>query len=126
MILTDGEIHDMKDTRDLICQAAHLPASVIIVGIGNEKFEMMQALDGDTEPLCDRNGNKCARDIVQFVKFKECMKQGNLAEQVLKEVPEQVCKFMEKVSFVPQPVQVNQAIYEVQAAATPAEQMIQH
>jgi hypothetical protein len=41
MILTDGEIHDMKDTRDLICQAAHLPASVIIVGIGNEKFEMM-------------------------------------------------------------------------------------
>jgi len=62
----------MPEVRDLVCQAADLPVSIIIVGVGNEKFENMQKLDGDDEPLTDRRGNKCSRDIVQFVKFLEC------------------------------------------------------
>ena len=62
----------MPEVRDLVCQAADLPVSIIIVGVGNEKFEMMQKLDGDDEPLTDRRGVKCSRDIVQFVKFLEC------------------------------------------------------
>lgn len=48
----------------------------------------MIKLDGDDEPLRDSAGRVCSRDIVQFVKFNECMARGNLAEEVLKEVPE--------------------------------------
>lgn len=88
MILTDGEIHDMDATRNLICEAADLPVSIIIVGVGNEAFEAMQKLDGDDEPLTNTSGKKCSRDIVQFVKFQECTARGNLAEEVLKEVPD--------------------------------------
>jgi hypothetical protein len=49
---------------------------------------MMEQLDGDTEPLRDAQGRLCSRDIVQFVRYRECMLRGNLAEEVLKEIPE--------------------------------------
>lgn len=51
MILTDGEIHDMDLTMKLITNAARLPLSIIIIGVGNEKFAQMRTLDGDTGPL---------------------------------------------------------------------------
>ena len=35
LILTDGEIHDMDRTVELVIQAASLPLSIIIVGVGN-------------------------------------------------------------------------------------------
>ena len=41
LILTDGEIHDMDKTINLICRAADLPVSIIIVGIGNADFLKM-------------------------------------------------------------------------------------
>ena len=48
LILTDGEIHDMKQTIDLIVEhASTLPMSIIIIGVGNDKFKMMRTLDSD-------------------------------------------------------------------------------
>lgn len=38
LILTDGEIHDMDKTIDLIFQNTSLPISIIIVGVGNADF----------------------------------------------------------------------------------------
>ena len=55
---------------------------------------MMEELDGDGQRLQNSIGQPCARDIVQFVKFNECVKRGNLAEQVLKEVPKQLVSYM--------------------------------
>jgi hypothetical protein len=46
LILTDGVIHDMEDTKSSIVNASHLPLSIIIVGVGNEDFENMVILDG--------------------------------------------------------------------------------
>lgn len=42
MILTDGEIHDMQETKELIIQLSHYPVSIIIIGVGNEAFTMMK------------------------------------------------------------------------------------
>lgn len=64
MILTDGEIHDFEDVKDLLYEASNLPLSVIIVGIGNEDFEKMIYLDGDVEPLRNSKGEKAKRDLV--------------------------------------------------------------
>lgn len=116
----------MAATKDLICQAAKLPCSVIIVGLGDANFDAMDELDGDTEPIRDYRGVACSRDIVQFVKYNDCIARGNLAEEVLREVPTQVCQFMESVGFVPQPVQFNQAIYSVAPQMTPAQQLVGH
>jgi hypothetical protein len=38
LIITDGEIHDMPLTKDLIVSACDLPLSIIIIGVGNEQF----------------------------------------------------------------------------------------
>ena len=86
LILTDGAIHDMPSTIDEVIALAKLPCSIIIVGVGDADFSSMEELDGDGGRL--RNHREAAeRDIVQFVCFKDAMRRGDLAEQVLKEVP---------------------------------------
>ena len=47
LILTDGAIHDMKETKNLIFKLALHPVSIIIIGVGNADFSMMEELDGD-------------------------------------------------------------------------------
>ena len=56
LILTDGEIHDMKETTDLIVELSQYPVSIIIVGVGNEEFEKMQFLDSDNQVLRNSTG----------------------------------------------------------------------
>lgn len=64
LILTDGEIHDMAPTKDLLVNASQLPLSVIIIGVGNERFEMMRELDSDGAALRAMNGKSAVRDLV--------------------------------------------------------------
>lgn len=71
LILTDGVVTDMADTREAIVRASHLPMSVIIVGVGNADFTDMQTLDGDDGVLRSPRGEPAVRDIVQFVPFRE-------------------------------------------------------
>ena len=47
MILTDGIITDFEDTKAAIVSASELPMSIIIVGVGDEDFSAMEALDSD-------------------------------------------------------------------------------
>ena len=42
LIITDGEIHDMAQTFDLIIKAAAIPLSIIIIGVGNDNFAKMK------------------------------------------------------------------------------------
>jgi hypothetical protein len=70
----------MAKTKELIVAMGGLPASVIIVGVGQAEFGMMHVLDADEEKLRDDKGNVAKRDIVQFVEFNDAIKHGNLAE----------------------------------------------
>eukprot|EP00828_Plagiopyla_frontata_P003800 TRINITY_DN11254_c0_g1_i2.p2 TRINITY_DN11254_c0_g1~~TRINITY_DN11254_c0_g1_i2.p2 ORF type:complete len:323 (-),score=48.85 TRINITY_DN11254_c0_g1_i2:185-1153(-) len=109
LILTDGEIHDMDQALRNIVDSWDLPLSIIIVGVGNEQFEKMETLDGD-EGLWDSSGRKAKRDLVQFVPFNKF--NGNpdvLAENVLQELPTQLCQYMgfiEKLPNVPDKIQL--------------------
>lgn len=94
LILTDGEVHDLRETVHEIATIAtkNLPMSIIIVGVGDEEFTNMVKLDGDD--IAIKAGVK---DIVQFVKFNEVLKRSQpdqamatLAAMVLEEVPAQV------------------------------------
>ncbi|XP_052584027.1 copine-7 isoform X2 [Peromyscus californicus insignis] len=95
LILTDGVVTDMSDTREAIVRASHLPMSVIIVGVGNADFTDMQILDGDDGVLRSPRGEPALRDIVQFVPFRELKNASPaaLAKCVLAEVPKQVVEY---------------------------------
>ena len=102
MILTDGQIGDMRETIDALVEASFLPISVIIVGIGNGPFGNMDILDADENPLFDKNQRKADRDLVQFVPFEDFKNDGvKLAEQVLEEVPRQVVEYYDHQKISP-------------------------
>lgn len=54
----------MEATKDLVVAASHLPISIIIVGVGDEKFKLMKELDSDDALLRDSRGALAARDVV--------------------------------------------------------------
>ncbi|XP_047217591.1 copine-4 isoform X2 [Girardinichthys multiradiatus] len=103
LILTDGVITDMADTREAIVQASHLPMSIIIVGIGNADFGDMQMLDGDDGILQSPKGEPVLRDIVQFVPFCNFKhaSPAALAKSVLAEVPNQVVDYYNSKGIKP-------------------------
>uniref|UniRef100_A0A8C9SXK8 Copine IVa n=1 Tax=Scleropages formosus TaxID=113540 RepID=A0A8C9SXK8_SCLFO len=103
LILTDGVITDMADTREAIVHASHLPMSVIIVGVGNADFGDMQMLDGDDGILRSPKGEPVLRDIVQFVPFRNFKhaSPAALAKSVLAEVPNQVVDYYNSKAIKP-------------------------
>jgi hypothetical protein len=101
LILTDGEVHDMEVCKALLVDAARIPLSVIIVGIGNADFTKMEILDGD-DGLVDAKGRSADRDLVQFVPFNEFRNNPMLlAEEVLEELPDQLVIYKQMVSEMP-------------------------
>jgi hypothetical protein len=96
LILTDGEIHDMTETTDLIVELSRFPVSIIIIGVGNDNFEKMKFLDSDDKVLRSSKGVVASRDVVQFVRFMDYMDRdvSVLAEEVLREMPEQIVSYM--------------------------------
>jgi hypothetical protein len=108
LIITDGIICDMHQTKRAILKASQLPLSIIIVGVGSADFAAMSELDSDEE-LLSVDGRKCARDIVQFVAINRFLVSGgnhvhsmvDLAREVLFEVPDQVISYMKLKGFKP-------------------------
>ena len=102
LILTDGVVNDVQETKDLIVEASYLPLSIVIVGIGKEDFTFMETLDGDENPLENSRGEIRKRDIVQFIEFNNFKKHGSFVggsdfvEEVLKEIPRQIDEYYEK------------------------------
>ncbi|KAG7153993.1 Copine-8-like 2, partial [Homarus americanus] len=117
LILTDGIITDMPQTKEAIVNASSLPLSIIIVGVGEADFANMEELDGDVVRLSS-NGRYAVQDIVQFVPFRDFLKGGGdpnmaryrLAREVLAEVPDQVLSYMKANNITPQPVQVSNTL----------------
>uniref|UniRef100_A0A3Q2W5U3 Copine Va n=1 Tax=Haplochromis burtoni TaxID=8153 RepID=A0A3Q2W5U3_HAPBU len=113
LIITDGVISDMAQTKEAIVNAAKLPMSIIIVGVGQAEFDAMVELDGDDVRISSR-GKVAERDIVQFVPFRDYMdRTGNhvlsmarLAKDVLAEIPDQLISYMKSRAIKPNPVPV--------------------
>ena len=64
LILTDGDIHDIDKTTNLIVELSNYPVSIVIVGVGEDSFTKMEFLDSDDKVLRDNKGKTCTRDIV--------------------------------------------------------------
>merc|ERR1711971_509041 len=102
LIITDGIITDMEETKRAIIKASGLPLSIIIVGVGDEDFSQMKQLDSDTTLLQIGTSSRAKRDIVQFIEMKTeeeddtkvLRSKEDLAKEVLQEVPKQVTDWM--------------------------------
>uniref|UniRef100_A0A3Q2Z1K9 Copine family member 9 n=1 Tax=Hippocampus comes TaxID=109280 RepID=A0A3Q2Z1K9_HIPCM len=110
LMITDGVISDMVQTKEAVVNAASLPLSIIIVGVGPAEFDAMEELDGDEVRVSSR-GRLAERDIVQFVPFRDYVdRSGNqvlsmarLAKDVLAEIPDQLLSFMKSRGIEPRP-----------------------
>ncbi|XP_070695279.1 copine-9-like [Pempheris klunzingeri] len=110
LMITDGVISDMVQTKEAVVNAAALPLSIIIVGVGPAEFDAMEELDGDEVRVSSR-GRLAERDIVQFVPFRDYIdRSGNqvlsmarLAKDVLAEIPDQLLSFMKSRGVEPRP-----------------------
>ena len=108
LIITDGIISDMYQTKNAIIDASSMPLSIIIVGVGCAEFDAMNELDSDESLL--RCGDRVAsRDIVQFVPLNRFLapsssyvqSQAELAKEVLAEIPDQMIGYMRSKGFIP-------------------------
>ncbi|XP_072552669.1 copine-9 isoform X3 [Salminus brasiliensis] len=114
LMITDGVISDMVQTKEAVVNASSLPMSIIIVGVGPAEFDAMEELDGDEVRVSSR-GRAAERDIVQFVPFRDYIdRSGNqvlsmarLAKDVLAEIPEQLLSFMKSRGIEPRPALSN-------------------
>ncbi|XP_028265624.1 copine-9 isoform X4 [Parambassis ranga] len=110
LMITDGVISDMVQTKEAVVNASPLPLSIIIVGVGPAEFDAMEELDGDEVRVSSR-GRLAERDIVQFVPFRDYIdRSGNqvlsmarLAKDVLAEIPDQLLSFMKSRGIEPRP-----------------------
>lgn len=106
LIITDGVITDLEDTKNAIIDASSLPLSIIIVGVGSEDFSAMDELDSDDE-LLSCYGRTAKRDIVQFVELQKFLgpnggwDKASLAKEVLEEIPDQLLGYMKSKGFAP-------------------------
>uniref|UniRef100_A0A0B8RUU7 Copine-3 n=1 Tax=Philothamnus irregularis TaxID=1899461 RepID=A0A0B8RUU7_9SAUR len=103
LIITDGVITDLDETRSAIVNASKLPMSIIIVGVGGADFSAMEFLDSDSGALRSRSGEAALRDIVQFVPFRQFHNAPKeaLAQSVLAEVPQQVVSYFSMYKLQP-------------------------
>ncbi|XP_027723133.1 copine-1 isoform X3 [Vombatus ursinus] len=100
---SDGAVSDAEATKEAVVRASHLPVSIIIVGVGGADFTAMKELDGDGGPLRARSGEAVARDIVQFVPFRQFQNAPReaLAQAVLAEVPQQLVSYYKAQGLAP-------------------------
>ncbi len=94
----------MQDTINEIVRASRFPMSIIIVGVGDEDFALMDELDADEEPLYSTSENVyMERDIVQFVPFADFKDRSylELAMCTLDEVPREVTNYFKKKNIKP-------------------------
>ena len=104
LIITDGQITDMRDTIDIIVEGSKYPMSIVIVGVGNEKFTSMDDLDSDDQLLENSRKEKAERDIVQFVPYNRYSDNiEGLTSEVLKEIPREVQGFFKRKGIIPNP-----------------------
>ncbi|KAF3860022.1 hypothetical protein F7725_000277 [Dissostichus mawsoni] len=94
LMITDGVISDMVQTKEAVVNASSLPLSIIIVGVGPAEFDAMEELDGDEfvpfRDYIDRSGN-------------QVLSMARLAKDVLAEIPDQLLSFMKSRGVEPRP-----------------------
>ncbi|XVF08595.1 hypothetical protein REPUB_Repub07fG0016600 [Reevesia pubescens] len=103
LIITDGVVTDLQETKDALVKASDLPLSILIVGVGGADFKEMEILDADKgERLESSSGRVASRDIVQFVPFRDVQsREVSVVQALLAELPTQFLTYMRSRDIKP-------------------------
>ncbi|XWS60191.1 hypothetical protein CRYUN_Cryun07bG0014500 [Craigia yunnanensis] len=103
LIITDGVLTDLQETKDALVKASDLPLSILIVGVGGADFKEMEILDADKgERLESATGRVASRDIVQFVPFRDVQsREISIVQALLAELPTQFLTYMRSRDIKP-------------------------
>ncbi|KAF2612091.1 hypothetical protein F2Q70_00011077, partial [Brassica cretica] len=106
LIITDGVITDLQETKDALVSASDLPLSILIVGVGGADFKEMEILDADRgERLESSSGRVASRDIVQFVALRDVQHgEVSVVQALLAELPSQFLTYMRIRNMKPVPL----------------------
>ncbi|KAG6645613.1 protein BONZAI 3-like isoform X3 [Carya illinoinensis] len=111
LIITDGVLTDLQETKDALVKASDLPLSILIVGVGGANFGQMEDLDADKgQRLESSTGRVATRDIVQFVPMRDVHGgQISVVQALLEELPGQFLTYMRCRDIKPHPLDEAQA-----------------
>ncbi len=99
LILTDGAVTDIEETKSAIRNASTAPLSIVIVGIGSADFSTMRFLDDFQK----QEGGQ-TRDIVKFVEFsRHTDDRAALTRETLDEIPDQLVDYFYENKIMPLP-----------------------
>ncbi len=94
VIMTDGKVDDFELTVKSIIKASDLPISIIIVGIGKNKFKNLSLLSNKSNFLTDNSGIFAKRNIVKFIPYiKYETNITELIDEIFNEVPRQIVEY---------------------------------
>lgn len=108
LIITDGALTDLQETKDALVRASDLPLSILIVGVGDADFKAMEILDADNgQRLESSTGRIATRDIVQFVPIRDVHRgEISMVQSLLEELPGQFLTYMRSRNVKPHNVHV--------------------
>ncbi|GMP40511.1 hypothetical protein CsSME_00010935 [Camellia sinensis var. sinensis] len=136
LIITDGVVTDLQETKDALVMASDLPLSILIVGVGGADFKQMEILDADNgHRLESSTGRIATRDIVQFVPMRDVHDddevsfisvhkrdlsaihkmlggQISIVQSLLEELPGQFLTYMRSRDIKPHTVNLPQAPFQ--------------
>ncbi|CAL9102274.1 unnamed protein product [Musa acuminata var. zebrina] len=97
LIVTDGVITDLQETKDALVKASDLPLSILIVGVGGADFKEMEILDAERGRIIESpTGRVASRDIVQFVAMRDAQSgEVSVIQSLLAELPRQFMSYMQ-------------------------------
>ncbi|XP_062084619.1 protein BONZAI 3-like [Humulus lupulus] len=103
LIITDGVLSDLEETKNALVKASDLPLSILIVGVGGADFKQMEILDADNgNRLESSTGRVATRDIVQFVPMRQVQSgQLSVVQALLEELPEQFLSYVRSSDIKP-------------------------
>ncbi|KAI3762536.1 hypothetical protein L1987_52966 [Smallanthus sonchifolius] len=103
LIITDGVLTDLQETKDALVRSSDLPLSILIVGVGSADFKQMEILDADTGPRLESSTGRIAtRDIVQFIPMRDVEHGGrSMVQALLEELPGQFLTYMRSRDIKP-------------------------
>nr|XP_039255835.1 copine-3-like isoform X1 [Styela clava] len=95
LILTDGVVTDMDETKKALVRASKLPISIVIVGIGNADFSDMEFMSKGAKHIKTQEGECAARDITQIVSFRKFNFESmdTLGRNLLQKIPSQLAEY---------------------------------
>lgn len=105
LIITDGVITDLQETKEVLVKASDLPLSILIVGVGGADYKEMEIFDADKSGRIESTtGLVASRDMVHFVPFRD-VRSGELSlvQLLLADLPSQFLTYMRTKSINPSP-----------------------